>query len=60
MATVGQKGAHFRVQEISAGDKFGLSSRTQLALYAARTGLIALDHFGTEMAVGTIEVLRRV
>jgi DNA-binding NarL/FixJ family response regulator len=40
--------------------KLGLTSRTQLALYAARTGLIALDHLGTETAVGTIDALRRV
>jgi two-component system, NarL family, response regulator LiaR len=38
--------------------KLGLPSRTQLALYAARTGLIALDHLGSETAVGRSDVLR--
>jgi DNA-binding NarL/FixJ family response regulator len=32
--------------------KLGLPSRTQLALYAARTGLVALDHVGVRTAVG--------
>ena len=32
--------------------KLGLLSRTQLALYAARTGLIAVDYLGTEATVG--------
>ena len=40
--------------------KLGLASRTQLALYAARTGLIALEHLGSEAAIGTPDVLRRV
>ena len=40
--------------------KLGLASRTQLALYAARTGLIALEHLGSEAAIGTRDVLRRV
>jgi two-component system, NarL family, response regulator LiaR len=31
--------------------KLGLTSRTQLALYAARNGLVALDHLGSEAAV---------
>ena len=39
--------------------KLGLPSRTQLALYAARTGLIALDHLGSETAVGRTELFRR-
>jgi DNA-binding NarL/FixJ family response regulator len=29
-------------------EKLGLPSRTQVALYAARIGLLALDHPGTE------------
>jgi DNA-binding NarL/FixJ family response regulator len=33
--------------------KLGLPSRTQLALYAARNGLVALDHLGVESAVST-------
>ena len=33
--------------------KLGLASRTQLALYAARTGLAALDHLGSDATVGT-------
>ncbi len=40
--------------------KLGLTSRTQLALYAARTGLIALEHLGSEAAFATRDVLRRV
>lgn len=32
--------------------KLGLSSRTQLALYAARTGLVALDHLGSDAVAG--------
>src|SRR3712207_8682814 len=28
--------------------KLGLQSRTQLALYAARTGLVAIDHLGLD------------
>ena len=39
--------------------KLGLPSRTQLALYATRTGLIALDHLGSEAAVGKTDVLQR-
>jgi two-component system, NarL family, response regulator LiaR len=39
--------------------KLALPSRTQLALYAARTGLIALDHLGSEAAVGNAGVLER-
>jgi DNA-binding NarL/FixJ family response regulator len=38
--------------------KLGLPSRTQVALYAARTGLIAVDHLGSEASVGTTGVLR--
>jgi NarL family two-component system response regulator LiaR len=38
--------------------KLGLVSRTQLALYAARTGLVALDHLGSDTAAGTPEILR--
>jgi DNA-binding NarL/FixJ family response regulator len=37
--------------------KLGLASRTQLALYAARNGLAALDHLGSDAAVGTHGVL---
>ena len=37
--------------------KLGLASRTQLALYAARNGLAALDHLGSDAAVGTRDVL---
>jgi len=37
--------------------KLGLASRTQLALYAARNGLAALDHLGSDTAVGTHGVL---
>jgi DNA-binding NarL/FixJ family response regulator len=37
--------------------KLGLASRTQLALYAARNGLVALDHLGSEAAVGTDDVV---
>jgi NarL family two-component system response regulator LiaR len=33
--------------------KLGLASRTQLALYAARNGLVTLDHLGSDAAVGT-------
>jgi DNA-binding NarL/FixJ family response regulator len=36
--------------------KLGLVSRTQLALYAARTGLVALDHLGAEAATGMPEI----
>ena len=32
--------------------KLGLASRTQLALYAARNGLVALDHLGTDAEAG--------
>src|SRR3712207_9385916 len=39
--------------------KLGLQSRTQLALYAARTGLVALDHLGSEAAAGMGGVLRQ-
>jgi NarL family two-component system response regulator LiaR len=39
--------------------KLGLPSRTQLALYAARTGLVALDHLGSGMAVGQSDVVQR-
>ena len=35
--------------------KLGLPSRTQLALYAARTGLVALDHLGSETVVPATE-----
>jgi len=38
--------------------KLGLPSRTQLALYAARNGLVALDHLGSDAAVGTSDMLR--
>jgi DNA-binding NarL/FixJ family response regulator len=38
--------------------KLGLTSRTQLALYAARTGLVALDHLGSDATAGTPEILR--
>jgi DNA-binding NarL/FixJ family response regulator len=38
--------------------KLGLASRTQLALYAARTGLVAPEHLGSEGAVGRRSVLR--
>jgi two-component system, NarL family, response regulator LiaR len=33
--------------------KLGLPSRTQAALYAARTGLVALDHLSDDASVGT-------
>jgi two-component system, NarL family, response regulator LiaR len=33
--------------------KLGLPSRTQIALYAARTGLVALDRLGSDVAAGT-------
>jgi len=36
--------------------KLGLASRTQLALYAARNGLAALDHLGSDSAVATHRV----
>jgi DNA-binding NarL/FixJ family response regulator len=39
--------------------KLGLPSRTQLALYAVRTGLVALDHLGSRTAVGETDVLQR-
>ena len=39
--------------------KLGLPSRTQLALYAARTGLIALDHLGSEATVGMTDDAQR-
>jgi NarL family two-component system response regulator LiaR len=39
--------------------KLGLLSRTQLALYAARTGLVALDQLGIEVTVGKSDVLQR-
>ena len=35
--------------------KLGLPSRTQLVLYAARTGLVALDHLGSDAAIGTAQ-----
>src|SRR3712207_5656748 len=38
--------------------KLDLQSRTQLALYAARTGLVAIDHLGLEAATGVPGVLR--
>jgi DNA-binding NarL/FixJ family response regulator len=38
--------------------KLGLTSRTQLALYAARTGLVALDHLGSGAGAATSEILR--
>ena len=39
--------------------KLGLPSRTQLALYAARNGLVALDHLGAEAATaGKADVVR--
>jgi DNA-binding NarL/FixJ family response regulator len=38
--------------------KLGLTSRTQLALYAARTGLVALDRLGSDAAAGMPEILR--
>jgi DNA-binding NarL/FixJ family response regulator len=38
--------------------KLGLASRTQLALYAARTGLVALDRLGSAAVAGRPEVLR--
>jgi NarL family two-component system response regulator LiaR len=38
--------------------KLGLASRTQLALYAARTGLIALEHLGSEAPFGKTHALR--
>jgi two-component system, NarL family, response regulator LiaR len=37
--------------------KLGLQSRTQLALYAARTGLVALDHLGPEAAASMDGIL---
>src|SRR5262249_23036812 len=37
--------------------KLGLTSRTQLALYAARTGLVALDRLGAAATAGTRDVL---
>jgi DNA-binding NarL/FixJ family response regulator len=39
--------------------KLALPSRTQLALYAARTGLMALDHLGSKAPVGNAHVLQR-
>jgi DNA-binding NarL/FixJ family response regulator len=39
--------------------KLGLPSRTQLALYAARTGLVALDHLGSEAAAGRRALLQQ-
>jgi DNA-binding NarL/FixJ family response regulator len=39
--------------------KLGLASRTQLALYAARIGLVALDHLDFDAAADTRDVLRR-
>ncbi|HEX6655599.1 MAG TPA: response regulator transcription factor [Candidatus Limnocylindria bacterium] len=39
--------------------KLGLLSRTEVALYAARTGLIALDRLGSETSIGTGEVFGR-
>lgn len=38
--------------------KLGLPSRTQLALYAARNGLVALDHLGSEATVGRSSLLQ--
>ena len=37
--------------------KLGLPSRTQAALYAARTGLVALDHLSADATVGTTAAL---
>jgi two-component system, NarL family, response regulator LiaR len=37
--------------------KLGLPSRTQAALYAARTGLVALDHLTADAPVGTTAAL---
>jgi two-component system, NarL family, response regulator LiaR len=37
--------------------KLGLPSRTQAALYAARTGLVALDHLSADAPVGTTAAL---
>jgi DNA-binding NarL/FixJ family response regulator len=37
--------------------KVGVMSRTQLALYAARTGIVALDHLGIESAAGDRDAL---
>jgi DNA-binding NarL/FixJ family response regulator len=39
--------------------KLGLPSRTQLALYAVRTGLVALDRLGSETVIPGTGVLRR-
>jgi two-component system, NarL family, response regulator LiaR len=39
--------------------KLGLPSRTQLALYAARTGLVALERLGSDTPIGAAELLRR-
>ena len=39
--------------------KLGLASRTQIALYAARTGLVALDHLGSDAAIHNGDVRRR-
>jgi two-component system, NarL family, response regulator LiaR len=39
--------------------KLGLPSRTQMALYAARTGLVALDHLGSDAAIHNGDVRRR-
>ena len=38
--------------------KLGLASRTQLALYAARNGLVALDHLGSDAAVASRDIPR--
>jgi DNA-binding NarL/FixJ family response regulator len=38
--------------------KLGLPSRTQLALYAARTGLIAVDHLGSDVPARRTGVLQ--
>jgi DNA-binding NarL/FixJ family response regulator len=39
--------------------KLELPSRTQLALYAARTGLVALDRLGSPPAAGNPALLQR-
>jgi DNA-binding NarL/FixJ family response regulator len=39
--------------------KLGLVSRTQLALYAARTGLVVLDQIGLEPAIGSRDSFQR-
>jgi NarL family two-component system response regulator LiaR len=39
--------------------KLGLPSRTQVALYAARNGLVALDNLGSDTMVASGDMLRR-